>query len=277
MMAGTDQWLDKLKEIGGTADAAIPIGRAALYLSALDHPAIDLAPYLHHFDQMEADARERIPALRRGMSEAEAIARILSDTIANRHGYSGDNETFDDPQNADLIRVIDRRRGLPVSLGILYLEIAQRLGVKAQGMNTPGHFLMLLGEGDQARIIDPFNGGLVLGVDELRPWGPGHGAATPEYGPVDNRLVLLRLLNNIRSRALAGRDMRRVLDIAERMVLVAPRHADLWLDLARANEAIGKLRGAIHAAQQCITLADAESVERREATFTLSSLRRRLN
>ena len=162
-------------------------------------------------------------------------------------------------------------------MGILYLEIAQRLGVKAQGMNTPGHFLMLLGEGDQARIIDPFNGGLVLGVDELRPWGPGHGAATPEYGPVDNRLVLLRLLNNIRSRALAGRDMRRVLDIAERMVLVAPRHADLWLDLARANEAIGKLRGAIHAAQQCLTLADAESVVRREAPFTLSSLRRRLN
>jgi regulator of sirC expression with transglutaminase-like and TPR domain len=277
MMTGTDQWLDKLRQIGSATDAAIPIGRTALYLSALDHPAIDLAPYLQHFDQMEADARERIPALRRGMSEAEAIARILSDTIANRHGYSGDNETFDDPQNADLIRVIDRRRGLPVSLGVLYLEIAQRLGVKAQGMNTPGHFLMILGDGDQARIIDPFNGGLVLGVDELRPWGPGHGAATPEYGPVDNRLVLLRLLNNIRSRAMAGRDMRRVLDIAERMVLVAPRHADLWLDLARANEAIGKLLGAIHAAQQCITLAEAESIERREATFTLSSLRRRLN
>ncbi len=277
MRADTDEVLEKLREIGSAADGDIPIAKAAIFLAALDHPAIDLRPYLQHLDHMEADARERIPALRRGMSEAEAIARILADTIANRHGYAGDNETFDDPQNADLIRVIDRRRGLPVSLGILYIEIGQRLGARAQGMNTPGHFLMKLGEGEQARIIDPFNGGLVLGADELRPWGPGQGAAVPEYGPVDNRAVLLRLLNNIRSRALAGRDMRRAVDIAERMVIVAPKQPDLWLELARANESIGKLRAAILAAQQCMDLAEDQSVERREATFVLTGLRRRLN
>jgi regulator of sirC expression with transglutaminase-like and TPR domain len=277
MMADTDEVLQKLREIGRTADGDVPIARAALLLAALDHPAIDLTPYLQHLDQMETDARERIPALRRGMSESEAIARILADTIANRHGYAGDNETFDDPQNADLIRVIDRRRGLPVSLGILYIEIGQRLGARAQGMNTPGHFLMLLGEGEQARIIDPFNGGLVLGADELRPWGPGQGAGTPEYGPVDNRAVLLRLLNNIRTRALAGKDMRRALDIAERMVLIAPHHPDLWFELARANESIGKLQAAILAAQQCMNIAEDLSIERREATFLLTSLRRRLN
>jgi regulator of sirC expression with transglutaminase-like and TPR domain len=277
MMPDSSHYLDKLREIGQANDAAVPIGRAALYLSALDHPAIDLAPYVQHLNQMEADARERIPALRRGMSETEAIARILADTIANRHGYAGDNETFDDPQNADLVRVIDRRRGLPVSLGILYLEIAQRLGVKAQGMNTPGHFLMKVGKGEQARILDPFNGGLVLAADDLQPWGPAQGVAAPDYGPVENRSVLLRLLNNIRSRALAGKDMRRVLEIVERMVLISPRQPDLWLDLSRANEATGKLKGAIQAAQQCVALADRESVEGREAAFSLASLRRRLN
>jgi regulator of sirC expression with transglutaminase-like and TPR domain len=274
---GPAQLIENLREIGQATDAAIPVGHAALYLSALDHPGINLAPYIQHLDQMEADARERIPALRRGMSETEAIARILSDTIANRHGYAGDHDTFDDPQNADLIRVIDRRRGLPVSLGILYLEIARRLGVRAQGMNTPGHFLMRVGEGEQARILDPFNGGLVLAADDLRPLGPAQGVTAPEYGPAENREVLLRLLNNIRSRALASKDMRRVLEIAERMVLVSPRQPDLWLDLSRANEATGKLKGAIQAAQTCIALADRESVEGREATFSLASLRRRLN
>lgn len=277
MIQEPGHFLDKLRAIGQAADNAIPIGPAALYLSALDHPGIDLAPYLQHLDQMEADARERIPALRRGMSEAEAIARILSDTIGSRHGYAGDHDTFDDPQNADLIRVIDRRRGLPVSLGIIYLEIARRLGVKAQGMNTPGHFLMRVGKDEQARILDPFNGGLVLAADDLRPLGPAQGITAPDYGPVENREVLLRLLNNIRSRALAGKDMRRVLEIVERMVLVSPRQPDLWLDLARANESIGKLKGAIQAAQQCMSLADRESVEGREAAFSLASLRRRLN
>jgi len=277
MIVAPGHFLERLREIGQAADDAIPIGRAALYLAALDHPAIDINPYLQHFDQIEADARERIPALRRGMSETEAIARILSDTIANRHGYAGDNETFDDPQNADLIRVIDRRRGLPVSLGIIYLEIARRLGVRAQGMNTPGHFLMRVGEGEQARILDPFNGGLVLAADDLRPLGPAQGVATPEYGPAEDREVLLRLLNNIRSRALASKDMRRVLEIVERMVLISPRQPDLWLDLSRANEAIGKLKGAIQAAQRCMALADRESVEGREAAFSLASLRRRLN
>ncbi|MFN9541591.1 MAG: SirB1 family protein [Alphaproteobacteria bacterium] len=277
MILGPAQLIERLREIGQASDASIPVGHAALYLSALDHPGIDLAPYIQHLDQMEADARERIPALRRGMSETEAIARILSDTIANRHGYAGDHDTFDDPQNADLIRVIDRRRGLPVSLGILYLEIARRLGVRAQGMNTPGHFLMRVGEGEQARILDPFNGGLVLAADDLRPLGPAQGVAAPEYGPAENREVLLRLLNNIRSRALASKDMRRVLEIAERMVLVSPRQPDLWLDLSRANEATGKLKGAIQAAQKCMALADRESVEGREAAFSLASLRRRLN
>ena len=277
MIQGPEHYLEKLKAVGQVDDGAIQIGRAALYLAALDHPAIDLAPYFQHQDHVEADARERIPALRRGMSETEAIARILSDTIANRHGYAGDNETFDDPQNADFIRVIDRRRGLPVSLGIIYLEIAHRLGASAQGLNTPGHFLLQVGEGEQAKIIDPFNGGVVLGADELRPWGPSHSMQTPDYGPVGRREVLLRLLNNIRSRALAGKDMQRALAIAERMVMVSPRQPELWLDLSRANEAVGKLRNAIHAAQSCVSLAGTESTAGREAAFALASLRRRLN
>lgn len=276
-MTPVDHYLDKLRAIGQVDDAAIQIGRAALYLAALDHPAIELDPYLKHLDQLEADSRERIQALRRGMSETESVARVLSDTIANRHGYMGDNDTFDDPQNADIIRVIDRRRGLPVSLGILYLDTAHRLGMKAQGLNTPGHFLLQIGEGEQAKILDPFNGGVVLNADELRPWAPSPTMQTPDYGPVGRREVLLRLLNNIRTRALASKDMVRSVTIAERMVMVSPRQPELWLDLSRANEAIGKLRNAIHAAQSCISLASSETTAGREATFLLSSLRRRLN
>jgi regulator of sirC expression with transglutaminase-like and TPR domain len=245
-------------------------------LAALDHRAVDLAPYRDHLAKLAEDARAGLAALRRGMSETDALARSLADTIAVRHGYAGDSATFDDPQNADLIRVIDRRRGLPVSLGILYIETARRLGATARGLNTPGHFLLALGEEERAKVIDPFNAGVLLHPDELRPVLPAlQGEA--EYGPVSARDVLLRLLNNIRTRALAGKDMVRSLTIMERMVLIAPRRAELWLDLANANRDVGKLKGAIRAAENCLQLAGDDSNAGREAAFVLISLKRMVN
>ena len=276
-MENADQLLQQLHAAGQAEDVAIPLGETALILAALDHSGIDLAPYRAHLDQLAQDASASFVAVRRGMSESEAAARVLADTIGGRHGYIGDNATFDDPQNADLIKVIDRRRGLPVSLGIIYLDIAHRLGVKAQGLNTPGHFLLALGQGEHAKILDPFNGGVVLGAEELRPLPPVPEGEAPEYGPVERRDVLLRLLNNIRTRALAGKDMVRALTIAERMVLIAPRRPELWLDLARACEGVGKINGAIRAAQNCVAMAGVQSVVGREAAFVVQNLKRILN
>jgi len=270
--------LMRLGAAGTVADDDLPLAETALNLAALDHNAIDLTTYHEHLNKLTDDARSSFTMLRRGMTEVEALARVLADTIAVRHGYAGDATTFDDPQNADLIRVIDRRRGLPVSLGILYLEVAKRLGGKAKGLNTPGHFLLAIGEGECAKVLDPFNAGVVLSQDELQPvpLAP-RGSEGSEYGPVSARDVLLRLLNNIRTRALAGKDMLRALTIAERMVLIAPRRAELWLDLSRANQEIGKLNGAIRAAQSCVQLAGDKSLVGREAAFTLQSLKRMVN
>lgn len=273
----TQAILKALNAIGQGEDAAIPLAETALNLAALDHAGLDLGPYQAHLKQMADDARESYAAIRHGMSEVEAASRALADTIGVRHGYQGDSATFDDPQNADLISVIDRRRGLPVSLGILYIDLAHRLEVPAQGLNTPGHFLMSIGEGDHARVIDPFNGGVVLNMDELRPWPQLPGDEAAKYGPVGRRDVLLRLLNNIHSRALAGKDSVRALAIAERMVLIAPRRADLWLELAKASESIGKMNSAIRAAGNCASLAGRDSALGRDATFMMQALKLCLN
>ena len=269
-----DRILERLHTLGKAEDDALPIAEAALLLAALDHPEVDLAPYREHLDRMADDARETVQALRRGMSMTDAVARALVDTIGVRNGYVGDGTTYDDPQNADLIRVIDRKRGLPVALGILYMEIAHCLGVEAQGLDTPGHFLLAVGEGENAQAIDPFNG-VVLNLDELR-LGPPTGASL-DYGPVGRRDVLLRLLNNIHARATASRDTIRTLTITERMVLIAPQRADIWLEVAKASESVGKMNGAIRAAQSCMSLAGVETAEGREAAFILQSLKRRVN
>lgn len=273
----TQEILSRLHQVGQGEDADIPLAETALDLAALDHLGLDLAPYRDHLRQLADDAREGYVSVRRGMAEVPAAARALADTIGVRHGYQGDNATFDDPQNADLIRVIDRRRGLPVSLGILYIDLAHRLEVPANGLNTPGHFLMAIGQGEHARVIDPFNGGVVLDVEELRPWPQLPDDDPSKYGPVGRRDVLLRLLNNIHSRAMAGKDTVRTLTITERMVLIAPRRADLWLELSKASETIGKMKAAIQAAQNCINLAGADSPLGRQAAFTVQSLKLRVN
>jgi regulator of sirC expression with transglutaminase-like and TPR domain len=269
--------LKQLAAAGELADDNLPLADTALSLAALDHSGIDLKPYREHLTKLADDARASFTSLRRGMSEIDALARVLADTIAVRHGYSGDTATFDDPQNADLIRVIDRRRGLPVSLGILYIETARRLGGTAKGLNTPGHFLLAIGEDERAKVLDPFNAGVVLSQEELRPIPPIPQGETAEYGPVSARDVLLRLLNNIRTRALAGKDMVRGLTIVERMVLIAPARAELWLDLSNANREAGKLKGAILAAESCLKLAGDKSTIGREAAFALLSLKRMVN
>ena len=273
-IARPDEILDRLHKLGEGADDALPIAETALLLAALDHPGVDLGPYREHLERLAADARDNMTSLRRGMAANEAAARVLVDTIGQRHGYMGDSATYDDPRNADLIEVIDRRRGLPVALGVIYLDVAAAIGVKADGLNTQGHFLMSVGEGEHARIVDPFNG-VVLNAQELRLAPPM--AAAPEYGPVSRRDVVLRLLNNLHARAMAAKDTVRTLTITERMILIAPRRADLWLELCKANEAVGKLNGAMRAAESCIALSDGASSAGREAAFMLHRLKRKVN
>lgn len=270
-----DELLTRLHKLGEVADDALPLGETALLLAALDHPGIDLGPYHEHLARLATDARSNLAALRRGMAVNEAAARVLVDTIGGRHGYMGDSATYDDPRNADLIAVIDRRRGLPVALGIIYLDVAASIAVVAHGLNTQGHFLMAVGEGDHAQVLDPFNG-VVLNAQELR-LAPPMAAAQPEYGPVSRRDVLLRLLNNIHARAMAAKDTLRTLTITERMILIAPRRPDLWLELCKANEAVGKLNGAMRAAESCIALSTADSSAGREAAFMLHRLKRKVN
>ncbi|MBI1211504.1 MAG: hypothetical protein GC190_08575 [Alphaproteobacteria bacterium] len=269
--------LKQLAAAGALADDDLPLGETALILAALDHRGVELAPYRDHLAKLAEDAGGALSSLRRGMTEVDAVTRALADTIAVRHRYVGDQSTFDDPQNADLIRVMDRRRGLPVSLGILYLETATRLGARAKGLNTPGHFLLAIGQDEHARIIDPFNAGVALRREDLRPPPPIPHGEPDEYEPVSPRDVILRLLNNIRTRALAGQDLVRSLTILERMVLVAPRRAELWLDLSNTNREVGKLKGAIVAAESCLRLAGDESTIGREAAFALLSLKRMVN
>ncbi len=265
-----------LRQVGEAGDDPLDVATAALMLSALDHAGRPLEPYRDHLAEIAERARSEAPVV----ASAQDGARALGGILAGRYGYDGDRLTYDDPQNADLMAVIDRRRGLPVALGILYLHAARAAGYRATGLSWPGHFLLRVWFREGEVLIDPFNGGAALERDGLQT--PPVMGLTPsdEMAPIEavaDIEVLLRLQNNLKLRALQAGDRARALEIGKRMALVAPRRPELWLDLGRLNEATGALGAAQKAFEACIALVPAGQSLHNEATLGLHTLKRRLN
>src|SRR5204862_4626076 len=170
-----------------------PIGEAALALAALDRPQVALARYREHLATLARD----LGAAAVGVAEAAARAAALRAVIVGAYGYRGDDLTYDDLQNANLMRVIDRRKGLPVALGILYLDAGRAQGWDTVGLGFPGHFLIRLAEGAERLILDPFHGGRVCDAASLRELlkvmaGQAVELSPEHYAPVADRDVLLR-------------------------------------------------------------------------------------
>lgn len=219
-------------ELGLLDDEEIELDLAALALSALDHEGVDLDRYLELLDDIEDSLAEAGEDALAPTAQGEALARVF----AGEFGFTGDTESYDAPLNADLIRVLDRRRGLPVSLSLLYVAIARRLGWAAFVLNTPGQVLVRIGT-EPFVILDPFNRGRLVDDRQLRMLveqfvGPG-APLRPEYlAPATNRTVLIRLLQNQASRALAAADAGRAEALYERMSQFAPGYPDVWWQLA---------------------------------------------
>ncbi|HXC57546.1 MAG TPA: transglutaminase family protein [Rhizomicrobium sp.] len=263
MSADPRAWLEAL---GAGGDGPHDIAGAALMLSALDHPGKPLAPFVAHLREIAEAMRAAPPG------DVGDGARRLSDLLSLHLGYDGDRLTYDDARNADLIAVIERRRGIPVALGILYMHAARAAGLAAQGLNTRGHFLIRIGLSGHALALDPFNAGAVIAAENL-PAELGGGLART-VGDTD---VLLRLLNNLKLRALEQGGQERGLEIAGRMALIAPRRPDVWFDLARLNEAMGILGASRKAYERCLAFAPAGEMLHNEAVLALGHLKHRLN
>lgn len=267
---------DYLRAVGEAGEGPFDIAEAALMLAALDRPGRQLDGYRSHLKEMADRARDAVKLLR----EVEDSAHAISTLLVGIYGYDGDRDSYDDPQNADLMAVIDRRRGLPVALGILYIHAARGAGLSAQGVNSPGHFLLRIARDSAEMLIDPFHGGVA--VERERLGGPPRMAAAslddPRIvGPVSDTEVLLRLQNNIKLRALNRGERQRALDIAKRMALIAPRRAEVWIDLARLNEGVGSLGAATKSYEACLALAGQGTDLHNEAALGLYALKRKLN
>lgn len=273
-----DQKLERLRDLCAGDGMRLDLFEAALALSAAHQDeAVDLLPYRQHVAAMTAALADLVH--RRGAT-AEALAEI----IARSYAYRGDSETYDDLQNADIVRVVERRKGLPVALSILYLHLAREQGWDAEGLAFPGHFLIRVGIDGARHVVDPFHDGVVRDAADLRGLlrqvlGPEAELLPAHFDTVSDRDVLLRLENNVRLRLARREDWTGAAASLDRMLAIAPDRSELLFESGQINARLDKKKAAIAAFERFLALGGGEGdpAVRHRASALLQELRRGLN
>jgi regulator of sirC expression with transglutaminase-like and TPR domain len=183
------------------------LARAALAIARVEYPSLDSQPYLETLDRMGEEAHARIGAT--SEFPQEDSVRAFNEYLYDEQGFAGNRERYDDPRNSFLNEVLDRRTGIPISLAVIYLEVARRAGLRVDGVNFPGHFLLRAGQGLTAEsgsevvIIDPFHGGAQLSSYDCRQLLRQHVGDDAAFDttlllPASRHDIVVRMLVNLK-------------------------------------------------------------------------------
>jgi regulator of sirC expression with transglutaminase-like and TPR domain len=267
-----------LREAGQSDDRDIDLARTALAFAARERDEAGAPRYRLHLAELARDLAERA-----GGHDLDAAAQLdaLRRVLVDIHGYEGDRTTYDDIKNADLAHVIDRKRGLPVALAILWLHAARSAGWSMHGINFPGHFLLQLDAQGERVFVDPFNGGRLLSTGELDRMlkallGSDAELAAEHTAALSNRGILLRLQNNIKVRLLKANDATAAVTVLEGMLMLAPTKAGLWREAGLIHSQMENLRAAQICLGNAVELAENPAARQRIAA-ELAAIRGKLN
>jgi regulator of sirC expression with transglutaminase-like and TPR domain len=208
-------------------EAKIDLGRAALTMAAADYPNLDIDVYLARIDQLAADARARLGS----EADVHQTVAVLNDVLFREHGFRGNRENYFDPRNSFLNEVLERRTGIPISLSVLYMEVAQKIGLPLQGVGFPGHFLVKYTGVNEEIVIDPFDQGEIRSRKNLqallnRLYG-GNVSFDPDFlAATTKKQILRRMLNNLKLIYLRQNDLTKGLSVVERLLVLDPASAE---------------------------------------------------
>ena len=235
-----------LRSAGAAPDSDFPLLEAAIACAIHEDPSRD--PQAAR--DLGAAGAERLAQRLKQESAEEALAESMAGDLR----LAGDVLTYEDPDNADVVAVAERRKGLAVALGVFYLHAARQCALTVRGVDFPGHFLLRIETEEGPLALDPFSEGRVVLPSELTRRAL-HAGLTPNVAdrldrlmaPVSDRAVLMRLQNTIFARASVARDFARAERAALRRALLDPSDHRPWLDVAAAREGQGALAGSLEA------------------------------
>src|SRR5580704_5164430 len=207
-----------------TAREPIPLARGALLIAKEEYPNLDIEKYL---DQIADLTREAEPIVRAGEDTIEKV-QLFSEFLFGQKGFDGNRDAFGDPRNSFLNDVLERRLGIPITLAVLYIEIGRRLGLNLFGVSFPTHFLVKAVDERGELIIDPFNNGMILGLDEIRArlaqiYGQPVDVQPAMLKAVGARQILARMLRNLKNIYTGASDWQHALSALDRILMLEPR------------------------------------------------------
>lgn len=268
--------------LGSAKDEEIPLFSTALLIARDEYPALDRADYetrLH-------DYTRRLSRLLRATDSAPAQLRCLNQFVFDELGFSGDNQDYYDPRNSYLNDVLDRRLGNPISLAVVQIELAQRLGVPLEGVSFPGHFLVRLPLDEGIVVLDPFQKGRSLDAAELRRRARTH-LDTHEIDdqylarmlePASHRAILARILRNLKAVYAEREQWDKALRCSDRLLTLDAHQPAEYRDRGNYYRALGHLRAAREDLRRYLALmpqaedADAIGIALSELGTTLPRL-----
>ena len=242
----------------------INLARAALYVAAEQEPDLDVVAYLGHIALLSNAARKMLP----GRHSVYDAIHTINELMYKVEGFKGNRENYYDPKNCLLNYVIDDKRGIPITLSIIYSEIARRLGHNLRGVGMPGHYLLAAGRGASEVFIDPFNNGGLLSRKEclglaLRgnrvPKGRLAALASRLLPTSDKRSTLKRLLVNLKLMHIKRNESDSALKCAERIQLLDPRDWRNLSELARLQAEVGQYSRAVESFNTFLERAPANT------------------
>jgi regulator of sirC expression with transglutaminase-like and TPR domain len=220
-------------DLADLADEQVPLLRSALLIAHDEYPDLDIAACEAQVDSHVESLREEVDQIAGGPLKMQAINHRLFDEL----GYAGNHDEYYDPRNSYMNEVLSRRLGNPISLAVVQMEVARRLGVPLDGISFPGHFLVRLPVDDGVLVMDPFNRGRPLNADELRQRARPHfGEDVPDdalmqiLNPAPHRAILMRMLRNLYSVYGDSGDWSRAVRCADRILRLLPDNADALRD-----------------------------------------------
>ena len=232
----------RLDELLADQSDRYSLAEACLLIAADAYEDLDVNHYLAEIERMAARLRGRLPPAVNAEGKVIALNQFLFDEL----GFAGDADDYYDPRNSYLNEVIERRRGIPISLSIVYMEIGRKIGLPLEGVSFPGHFLVRLGLRGSTLVLDPFAGGAPLSENDLRKLLKrviaGSGRAQMRSAddvaaelpldqflePAGHRQILARVLRNLKNIYREKDETHRQLQVLNRLLMVAPdAHTEL--------------------------------------------------
>lgn len=221
-------------------DGEIDLVRASLVIARTEYPGLEIETYADRMD----DLGRQVAALVSDFDVQRALTSI-NHVLFDERNFRGNRENYYDPRNSFLNDVLDRGLGIPITLSVVYMEVARRIGLSLAGIGLPGHFLLKHASDRGPEIlIDCFNRGDVLSrqdcqsrLDEIYS---GEIRLQPEFlRPISRRQILTRMLNNLKTVYLSTRNFRKALPIADLILVVSPRSAEEVKQRALLRYSIG--------------------------------------